>query len=111
MIIHPDGWVFVSTMKCATNTMYKVLPEIGGHRVQGGFHARPRVRIYDTHFSVCRNPYDRAVSIWASTCLRHGDRYNAVNKIKSDGGRHDSFEDFCKSVVHENRRVAVREDL
>jgi len=107
MIIHPDGkgghdWLFISTMKCATNSMYKLLPDIGGHRLwntSGNFHARPTGRLAAVHFTIVRNPYDRAVSIWASTCLRDNDRYGAVAKIKSEGGNPGSFEDFCAACL------------
>ena len=92
MIISQD-WLFVSTMKCATNTMYEALP---GQRKGKGVHPRPKGRLRPVHFTVCRNPYDRAVSIWASTCLREKDRYNAIKRIQSQGGDYTNFDDFCR---------------
>jgi len=86
-------------MKCATNTMYEVLDGLGWKEVAEGVHPRPTEQMADVHFTICRNPYDRAVSIWASTCLRNGDRYNAVNKIKSEGGNPEKFEDFVKHCL------------
>lgn len=93
-------------MKCATNTLYDLLPQIGGIKLWGvngnpGFHPRPGERMADVHFSVCRNPYDRAVSIWASTCLREGDRYGTKAQIKKEGGNPDNFTDFVKSCLME----------
>lgn len=106
MVIHPDQkWCFVSTMKCATNTLYEILPKIGGHKVQECFHPRPTIRLADIHFTVCRNPYSRAVSIWASTCLRDGDRYNAIKRIKSEGGDPNNFDDFCKYCLVGDPRI------
>lgn len=107
MIIHKTengtyDWLFISTMKCGTNSMYKMLPQIGGDSLwnkQGAFHARPTGRFAETHFTIVRNPYDRAVSIWASTCLRNGDRYNAIGKIRANGGDASRFEDFCKACL------------
>jgi len=94
MIIH-DNWLFVSTMKCATNTLYRALPTIGGKRAGVGFHGRPDGRERDMQWTVIRDPYDRAVSIWASTCRRDGDRYRARARIKSMGGNPESFADFA----------------
>lgn len=98
MILSHDGeWLFVSTRKCATNTLYKALE---GKRIQnGGFHPRPNERMAPLHFTVVRNPYDRAVSIWASTCLRGHDKYGARNHIRQNGGNPDQFIDFCDSCL------------
>lgn len=107
MVLHKTesgefDWLFISTMKCATNSMYQLLPQIGGQQLwntSGGFHARPTGRFAKRHFTIVRNPYDRAVSIWASTCLRNNDRYNAASKIRSEGGDPNSFEDFCVTCL------------
>lgn len=92
-------WCFTSMRKCATNTMYAVLPKVGGKRVGRGFHPLPEDRMADVHFTIVRNPYDRAVSIWGSTCLREGDRYGAKARVEAEGGDHNSFEDFCRACL------------
>jgi len=89
-------WCFISTMKCATNSLYKALPGMPLWDVTGDFHARPAKRLARTHFTVVRNPYDRAVSIWASTCMREGDRHGAKALIKAHHGNPEDFEDFCR---------------
>jgi len=98
MMINPD-WLFVSTMKCATNSLYAALPETGATRHGRGFHPRPSKRLRPLQWTVVRNPYDRAVSIWASTCLRHGDRYKAKARIRSVGGDPESFDDFVAACL------------
>lgn len=77
--------VFVSTPKCATNTIYDVLTRLFGDAqyVQPQFHNRhvpPRYQGYFT-FSVVRNPYARAVSLWYSTTVNPDNRrycYRAI---------------------------------
>ena len=85
-------------MKAATNSLYAALP---GVRYGRGFHPRPAKgeRIRPLQWTVVRNPYDRAVSIWASTCLRDGDRYRAKARIKSVGGDPESFDDFVAACL------------
>jgi len=65
-----DRWVFVSTPKCATNSLYQVLQErFGGVRQKPGFHINrvpPKAKEY-FRFTVVRNPFSRAVAIWWST--------------------------------------------
>lgn len=104
MIIH-DDWLFVSTMKCATNSLYAALP---GVRYGRGFHPRPAKgeRIRPLQWTVVRNPYDRAVSIWASTCLRDGDRYRAKARIRSVGRDPESFDDFVTACLANGHRWA-----
>ncbi len=65
MIIGPD-YVFISTPKCATHTMYDVLQkDFGGKRLKP-YHRR---EVPDEHkdkfrFTAVRNPYSRAVCMW-----------------------------------------------
>lgn len=103
MILMPDKWLFVSTMKCATNSLYYDLEKAGGQWAGGkDFHGIPRERMAPYHWSVCRNPYDRAVSIWASTCVRPKNqrRYEAWPTILRAGGSPGSFDDFVSLVLH-----------
>ncbi len=116
MIIKPGEWLFISTMKCATNTLYKALtePEVGGLWAGGkNFHALPRayvagkkgtsvcLRLAPLHWTCCRNPYSRAVSIWASTCLNkeNTERYDAKRWIQKQGGDPADFADFARHVL------------
>ena len=84
-------WLFVSTRKCATNSMYKALP---GKRIEG-FHGIPDTRLAPIHWTVVRNPYDRALSIWGSTCNRPGDKYGAKFRLGDDL----SFKNFAKRIL------------
>lgn len=102
MILKTPDWLFMSTRKCATNTMYDALKKIGGRRI-GGFHSTVSQRKADVQFTICRNPYDRAVSIWASTCMRGSDRYHARMHIGSKGGNPDDFGDFVRYCLPGDR--------
>ena len=76
MLNKRQRWLFVSTPKCATWTLYELLTLLGGERVGAYFHARPDqfVQRFASNvatlpgnlftFSVCRNPLSRAVSLW-----------------------------------------------
>ena len=68
-------YIFVSTMKCGTHAVYAMLKSLGGRRV-GGFHDNNPALIPEGYFlfTVCRNPFTRAVSLWQNTCIKH-DRY------------------------------------
>jgi len=105
MITH-DNWLFISTIKCATNTLYRALPAVGGKRAGAGFHGRPDGRERPVQWTVVRNPYDRAVSIWASTCLRDGDRYKAKARVRETGGDPESFADFARACLPGDQRWA-----
>ena len=72
-------FVFVSTMRCGTHTMFNALqgPVYQGYHEQrhGGYHNRivpPRAKDWFT-FAVSRNPYSRLVSIWR--VITQGTRY------------------------------------
>lgn len=94
MVIH-ENWVFVSAMKCATHSMYMLLESLGGepYRPRNTMHPVAAVRFGPVHFTVTRNPYDRAVSIWAST--KGAAKYRASAWISGQGGDPENFEDFC----------------
>lgn len=100
MVNHETRWLFVSTTKCATRTMYAVLPKFGFERT-GGFHGRPGKRFADYHkFAVCRNPLSRAVSTWWSTCMRDHDRYGFKKAMGE--GNWDYFPTFVKWLTCED---------
>lgn len=100
MILKRDEWLFFSTMKCATNSMYEYLqkPELGGVWCGGKeFHGRPRERMAPIHWTIHRNPFDRAVSIWASAVVREENRlrYGAAEDMAKMGLNPDNFSDFA----------------
>jgi len=84
MFISPhDKFVFVSTTKCATNSMWELLPKVfpDGYFLVNGvlkkgsrprpFHSNVVPKEYRDLFtwSIVRNPYARAVSLWWSTTV------------------------------------------
>lgn len=89
MVILPEHKaVFVSTPKCATNTMYRVLtgPPFNGIRQGPHFHNRDvptECRDWFT-FSIVRDPYSRAVSIWWRTI-----HDTTARRIFRDSAPHD----------------------
>lgn len=98
MIVSEKGrFVFVSMPKAGTRSMYAALSKrYGGRRLKGHHHRNDvplKFRGWFT-FSICRNPYDRAVSLWWSTCKRPGDRYGF---LKASGGH--TFEPFIRWLV------------
>jgi hypothetical protein len=98
IISHAHRFAFISTMKCATNSLTHVLMTRYGGVMPGGLHDR-RMELVPPGaftFSVCRNPYTRAVSIWWSTCMRHDlDRYGFRRACPDP----DSFEGFMAWAV------------
>lgn len=65
MIVGPD-YVFISTPKCATHTMYDVLrKDFGGKRLKP-YHRREVLEADQNkfRFTIVRNPYSRAVCMW-----------------------------------------------
>ena len=56
-----NEWLYVSTRRCGTNTLYALLPGERSHQ----YHIVPQERLAPIHWAVVRNPYDRAVSLWA----------------------------------------------
>lgn len=72
--------------KAATNTMYDVLKtHYAGEHIGPGFHSyRIPEKCRDWFiFSVCRNPYSRAVSMWRST-IGPEDSYDIQRMVGSD---------------------------
>ena len=58
-----QGWDFLSIPKCASQAMKLALSR--------DFYAVPRHEARAKRsFSICRNPFERAVSIWYATCVR-----------------------------------------
>lgn len=102
IISHSHRFTFISTMKCATNSLTHLLLTKYDGTMPGELHDRRRELIPPGHFtfSVCRNPYTRAISVWWSTCMRHDlDRYG----FRKACPEADSFEGFMAWVVSQPR--------
>lgn len=78
IISHSHRFAFISTMKCATNSLTEALVREFDGVMPGDLHERRMALVPPGYFtfSVCRNPYTRAISLWWSTCMRNDlDRY------------------------------------
>lgn len=116
ILANDESWLFVSTMKCATNTLYEALAHLG-KRVQAGqmgavggaSHPVPTERLAPRHWTVCRNPYDRAVSIWASTALRdEGDKYWVREVMEERGADWKNFAHFVEFCLLRKPKPRIR---
>jgi len=87
-------FVFISTPKAATHSIYKMLKEHYSKKLlEGGFHSTEIPSPYRRYFrwTICRNPFSRAVSLWWSGCkLAHLDQY----KFRERCGSIDDFTQF-----------------
>ena len=108
MMQAPD-WLFVSTTKCATRTMYAVLPQFGGERVDG-FHSRPVGQDNRFTFAVCRNPLSRAVSTWWSTCKRDHDKYAFRKASGCDVGGFPKFVEWLTQEAPKDKLTMTQDD-
>ena len=92
-------FVFISTPKCGTNTMFDLVEEhYDATRVTGNYHhtAVPAKYGHFLKFVICRNPYTRMVSLWMSTTQQAEDRY-ALRRNCS--GNPDNFTAFVTWVT------------
>jgi len=97
MIISTDHRiVFMAIPKTGTRSIYACMKEYFGGIVTSD-HARS-VPLGYKHFylfTVVRNPYHRAVSIWWSTCKRNNDKRHFISKyLKED----NTFLNFCRRI-------------
>ena len=86
MIVGPD-YVFISTRKAGTCSLYELLQEHFGGRRVGSFHAHTSSEIGDKSiFTTCRDPFSRMVSMWWYLTHR-GDRSRFFDEM--------GFQEFC----------------
>jgi len=113
MINEKDKFIYVSTMKCGTNTMYLVLPEYG-FVSKGKFHDKRYNKYIEGNikdyrlFTLCRNPYTRAISIWWTSCIRDKqptvDKYFFRRDCERLGYNPDVFNDFLQWVLDDREK-------
>ena len=87
-------------MKCGTYALYAMLKHLGGIRV-GGFHDNDPTLIPEGYFvfTVSRNPFTRAVSLWQNTCVKH-DQY-CFRRFLED---YNDFTQFTELLVRWKRK-------
>ena len=101
MIVN-DDYVFISTPKCATHSLYYVLQEyFGGRRIKP-YHRRevPESHADRFRFTVVRNPYSRAVCMW--WIITNSQRYHENYKWYV---RSTSFEAYLKWAMSKSNGV------
>ncbi len=105
-IHHGQKWVFVSTPKCGTNTMYRVIPELfpEAEPVQPLFHNNRIPAGCDGYlkWSIVRHPCSRAVSLWRSTI--HGNQRHIFHPPCGS----DEFEPFMEWVLTDPAEIVRR---
>ena len=85
-----NEWLYVSTRRCGTNTLYALLP--GKRSAQ--YHIVPKERLAPIHWTVVRNPYDRAVSMWKHALNAHQNTLRQICKKSQP-----SFELFIEKAL------------
>ena len=111
VVNHRERWAWANVPKIASQTLHHALVEdFGGTRVENSV-----IRGLDDgylRFVVCRNPYDRAVSLWYSTCvgLWEEDRYGfrKYGKTVKDLVRNIRTGRMVASSLAESQGAAVR---
>jgi len=105
------GFVFISTPKACTHTIYKILDEhYSEGLIEDGFHNNKIPDLYQSYFrwTICRNPYSRMVSVWWSACrLAHKDQYGFRKRC----GAKDDFNQFVRWLVELPLRKRQRDPL
>jgi hypothetical protein len=88
--------IFVAIPKTATRSIYNsLINNFDGKQLND--HQKIIPIKYQSYYSftVIRNPYDRAVSIWWSTCKRNNDKRKYISKYLKDD---NTFLNFCKNL-------------
>ena len=104
-------FVFISMPKVCTHTIYKMLDEYyADGLIEKGFHEVDIPEQYSRFFrwTVCRNPFARAVSLWWSGCRCHTpDIYG----FRKGCGSADDFTTFVRWLSHTPVEARQREPL
>ncbi|MEP0072762.1 MAG: sulfotransferase family 2 domain-containing protein [Marinomonas sp.] len=90
-------FVFISTPKTGTHTMYKILPEeYEGELQPGPYHQKNIPENYANYFvfTTVRNPFERMVSIWHALIERENYRPTFLPLVGSE-----SFLEFVKWIT------------
>lgn len=100
-----NGFLFLAVTKTSTRSIYEVLlNHYGGTKVQEHLDIVPENLKDLKTFVVSRNPYDRFISMWWSTCMREGDRYKF--KAYSGGTAHGLIDWMLKLRAKDRQRFA-----
>ena len=100
-------YIFISTPKCGTHTMFKLLTKyFDGKRVRtNGYHSTvipDNIDINEyTVFTTVRNPYTRLVALWHSILYVRDDYTNSWSKYLPD----KSLESFVKLLAENKNNV------
>jgi len=104
-------FVFVSTPKVGTHTIYKILED---HFADGldrpGFHYNQIPEEYSSYYrwTMCRNPFARAISTWWSACrLAHKDQYH----FRARCGAENDFTRFIVWLAGTSHEERLREPV
>lgn len=104
-------FVFISTPKAGTHTIYQILKQHYPEGLkEGGFHSVKVPAAYRSfpRWTVVRNPFSRAVSLWWSTCRCHPeDRYRA----RRGCGAADDFPRFVQWMLSLEHRTRIQQPL
>lgn len=99
--------VFVAIPKTGTRSIYKALEDHFSGQVYSD-HLKIIPKQFRGYYSFCvvRNPYERAVSIWWSTCKRNNDKRHFISKYLRNN---NTFENFAKNIhlINEIEKRAV----
>lgn len=104
-------FIFISTPKAGTHTIYDILDKYYSKGLlQAGFHNNQILNGYGSYkrWTVVRNPFTRAVSIWWSACrLAHLDQY----KFRKRSGGQYNFSKFVKWLSELPYKDRVKDPL
>lgn len=104
-------FVFISTPKNCTHTIYDILDKyFSVGLIDAGFHNNKIGLAYRKYFrwTIVRNPYSRAVSVWWSACrLAHKDQY----KFRRRCGSKDDFIKFITWLADQPFHQRQRDPL